>query len=40
MPGVGFELMIPASEQAKIVHAFGHMATVIGTKALNKAKIE
>jgi hypothetical protein len=30
MPLVGFELTIPASEQAKAVHAFDCAATVTG----------
>jgi hypothetical protein len=30
MPQVGFEPTTPVSEQAKMVHALGHVATVIG----------
>jgi hypothetical protein len=32
MPWVGFEPTIPASEQAKTVHALDHSATVTGHK--------
>jgi hypothetical protein len=38
MPWVGFEPMIPASKQAKIVHALDSMATVTGYIILLKDK--
>jgi hypothetical protein len=34
MPCVGFELTIPDSERAKIVHALDRLATVIGKFAI------
>jgi hypothetical protein len=36
MPQVGFELMIPVFERAKIVHVLDHAATVIGKVRTDK----
>jgi hypothetical protein len=40
MPCVGFELPIPASERAKIVHALDRSATVTGLDGLGPGKFE
>jgi hypothetical protein len=37
MPRVGFEITIPASKQAKTVHALDHSATVTGQDVYHAA---